>query len=258
MDLDSFFAKRDKKKPKGQKFLSTDEMAKRLEETDRKEEKAVLQAVSEAHIKREAGNEERTKTPEVPEHAEEQWKDFEDKPEVDVSDLKIAKLELSDEENAGSDANDEDGSNCGDGKNESVWNVEPKQMPSICDAVDSAIEDGKDVAATVAAVRATAKPTPARPSEMVAAPLPKGGNRRKKNAPDFKSEEAFPTLGMKPKKNKNKKNEMVGGNTPKATMNGSRSAAPAAAPGAYLPPHLRSGASSNRFGRLTDQGADRF
>merc|ERR1711970_1188736 len=105
-------------------------MAKRLEETDRKEEKAVLQAVSEAHIKREAGNEERTKTPEVPEHAEEQWKDFEDK--------------------AGSDANDEDGSNCGDGKNESVWNVEPKQMPSICDAVDSAIEDGKDVAATVA------------------------------------------------------------------------------------------------------------
>lgn len=258
MDLDSFFAKRDKKKPKGQKFLSTDEMAKRLEETDRKEEKAVLQAVSEATIKRDVGNEERSNSPDIPENAEEQWKDFEDKPQVDVSDLKIAKLELSDEENDGNDASDEDGSNCGDGKNESVWNVEPKQMPTICDALDIATEDGKDVKATVAAMRAGAKSTPARPVEMAPAPLPKGG-RRKKAAPDFKSEEAFPTLGQKPKKNKNKKSEGMG-NTPKATMNGGKSGsgAPSPALGAYVPPHQRGASSHNRFGKLTDQGADRF
>lgn len=38
-DLDSFFAKKDKKKLKGKKFTTTDEIAKRLEETERKVEK---------------------------------------------------------------------------------------------------------------------------------------------------------------------------------------------------------------------------
>ena len=39
---------------------------------------------------------------------EEQWKDFEEKPQVYVSDLEISQLNLEDKENDGSDANDED------------------------------------------------------------------------------------------------------------------------------------------------------
>lgn len=35
-DLDSFFARKDKKKVKGRKFTTTDEIARRLEETEKK------------------------------------------------------------------------------------------------------------------------------------------------------------------------------------------------------------------------------
>lgn len=257
MELDNFFAKRDKKKIKGQKFYSTEEMAKRLEDNERKEEKAVQQAVTEAHIqiKKETPKEDRPETPEeLVISPEEQWKDFEDKPQVDTTDLKVANLNLSDEENDGSDANDDDDGANGDGKKESVWSIEPKQQPTVCDAVDLAMEDGKDVKATVAAVRASeAKYVPPRSSEMTAAPLPKGG-RRKKNAPDFKNEETFPTLGMKPKKTTKVKKDGHG------TPNQSNSSKPfgnsSNDPSVYQPPQLRM-KTKNRFGGLTDHG-DKF
>lgn len=38
-DLDDFFAKKDKKKAKGKKFLTADQIAKKLEETGKKAEK---------------------------------------------------------------------------------------------------------------------------------------------------------------------------------------------------------------------------
>lgn len=38
-DLDDFFAKKDRKKAKGRKFTTTDEIAKKLEETGKKIEK---------------------------------------------------------------------------------------------------------------------------------------------------------------------------------------------------------------------------
>jgi hypothetical protein len=38
-DLDDFFAKKDRKKSKGKKFTTTDEIAKKLEETGKKVEK---------------------------------------------------------------------------------------------------------------------------------------------------------------------------------------------------------------------------
>jgi len=39
-DLDDFFAKKDRKKAKGKKFVTTDDLAKRLEESGRKSEKS--------------------------------------------------------------------------------------------------------------------------------------------------------------------------------------------------------------------------
>lgn len=38
-DLDDFFAKKDRKKSKGKKFTTTDEIAKKLEETGKRNEK---------------------------------------------------------------------------------------------------------------------------------------------------------------------------------------------------------------------------
>lgn len=38
-DLDDFFAKKDRKKAKGKKFTTTDEIAKKLEETGKRSEK---------------------------------------------------------------------------------------------------------------------------------------------------------------------------------------------------------------------------
>jgi hypothetical protein len=38
-DLDDFFAKKDRKKAKGKKFTTTDEVAKKLEETGKRVEK---------------------------------------------------------------------------------------------------------------------------------------------------------------------------------------------------------------------------
>lgn len=44
-DLDSFFARKDKKKVKGRKFTTTDEIARRLEETEKKLEQQQQQGV---------------------------------------------------------------------------------------------------------------------------------------------------------------------------------------------------------------------
>lgn len=44
-DLDSFFARKDRKKVKGRKFTTTDEIARRLEETEKKLEQQQQQGV---------------------------------------------------------------------------------------------------------------------------------------------------------------------------------------------------------------------
>lgn len=266
MSLDDFWAKKGKKKIKGQKFTSTEGMAKRLEDLEKKEEKAASTALSKKNIdtiieKNGDVHEDHTNAEIIPEVTEnpEQWKDFEDKAEVDVSDLKITNLNTEDDENAGSDDNGDNDSTNGDNKKESVWKVEPKEMPSICDAVDSAMEDGRDVKATVAAVTASAaKWVPNKGNDMVASPLPRGpgggsggGNRRKKTAPDLKNEDAFPTLGNKPKKKQQ---------TKKTEETASPRSAPARAPqgnsagGYYVPPSSRV-KTGNRYGGLTDQSS---
>lgn len=262
MSLDEFFARKDKKKIKGQKFTSTEEMAKRMEDAEKKDEKSVTYAISKKAVEKNGDINEEKVPDSIPEEIEnpEQWKDFEDKAEVDVSDLKITNLNTQDDENAGSDENGDNDSTNGDNKKESVWKVEPKEMPSICDAVDSAMEDGKDVKATVAAMNA-AKWTASTGKDMQAAPLPRGpgagtgGNRRKKAAPDLKNEDAFPTLGNKPKrKQQPKKSEEV--STPKysAPRGPSGRDTGSSSGGYYVPPSCRV-KTGNRYGGLTDQSS---
>ncbi|CAB0012873.1 unnamed protein product [Nesidiocoris tenuis] len=87
MDLDDFFAKKDRKKSKGKKFATADEIAKKLEESGRRSEK----------LKKE-------KPPEVDEEGntvvqdEDEWKEFEEE-KKDYSGLKIQNLTIADYEN---------------------------------------------------------------------------------------------------------------------------------------------------------------
>jgi len=269
MSLDDFFARKDKKKIKGQKFTSTEGMAKRLEDIEKKEEKAASTAINKKNLEKiierngDSTHEENINPEVIPEKSEnpEQWKDFEDKAEVDVSDLKVINMNIQDDENAGSDDNGDNDSTNGDNKKESVWKVEVKEQPSICDAVDLAMEDGKDVKATVAAVTATAaKWTANSGKDMAPAPLPRGpgtgssgGNRRKKNAPDLRNEDTFPTLGNKPKrKQQTKKTEETG--APQTRSTPVRATQGSTAAGYYVPPSCRV-KTGNRYGGLTDQSS---
>jgi len=97
-DLDSFFAKKDKKKKskKGFSKANTDVLAKNLEEQDRKEAKAdektaVPLATSEAN-RAQAANLQQDKAA-----AEEEWKDYDDE-KKDYSNLKIEALKVESEE----------------------------------------------------------------------------------------------------------------------------------------------------------------
>lgn len=257
MSLDDFFAKKNKKKIKGQKFTCQEDMARKIEEKEKKEEK-LKETFKETPIKKIVErngdvNEDQTDAHMEPIENPDQWNDFEDKVEVDVSDLKITNLNTQDDENAGSDANDDNDSNCGENKKDSVWKVEPQEKPSICDAMDSALEAGQDAKATVAAMTAAKWTASSTSSDaMQPAPLPRGpgagGNRKKKAAPDLKNEDAFPTLGNKPKRKQQSKKTEEAAPTPTRGVSGKG----AAAAGIYVPPSYR---SRNRYGGLTDQSS---
>lgn len=65
-DLDSFFAKKDKKKLKGKKFTTTDEIARRLEETEKKLEHQQGIKVKTEPVKKVEENSEETPATEEP------------------------------------------------------------------------------------------------------------------------------------------------------------------------------------------------
>jgi len=276
-DLDDFFAKKDKrkgKKVKTQKFTSPEEMAKRLEETEKKEEKAIEQAKLEAALNRKnlsqddekVEAEKVTASLEAVQETADQWNDFQEETAVDVSDLKITNLNDQEDENAGSDANDDDDSAGGDKNDKSVWHTNQEDRPTICDAVDEALESGKKMtvevaAAAVAAATSSRWTSSINAGDMVASPLPRGtpgggGGRRKKNAPDLANEESFPTLGSKPTKKKTPKPKQDPGSPavyqPKRVA--PRSSGNASSAGVYQPPSSRGVTTGNRYGGLTDQG----
>jgi len=90
-DLDDFFAKKDKKKSKGKKFTTADEIAKKLEETGKKTEKSKKEKTSQ-----------NTAGPDGEENGtliqEDEWKDFEEE-KKDYTGLKIQNITLNEQEN---------------------------------------------------------------------------------------------------------------------------------------------------------------
>ncbi|KAL0268342.1 UNVERIFIED_CONTAM: hypothetical protein PYX00_010319 [Menopon gallinae] len=91
-DLDDFFAKKDRKKSKGKKFTTTEEIAKKLEETGKKSEKTKKdKPIIQSSINVQENDD------------EDEWKNFEEE-KKDYTGLKIQNLTL--EESSDSENND--------------------------------------------------------------------------------------------------------------------------------------------------------
>ncbi|KAF6204442.1 hypothetical protein GE061_002783 [Apolygus lucorum] len=197
MDLDDFFAKKDRKKSKGKKFATADEIAKKLEESGRRSEKLKKEKKEEVD---EQGN--------TVVQDEDEWREFEEE-KKDYSGLKIQNLTLADYDNweeGGSGGEDEEGGMEENEQGEMVpkkkagpWRV--IQNPAPAAVVE---EEPEPVAAAVpppAPQQQTSTYVPpslrnaSRPSAAAAASsTPFNQRLRRKVAPDVRSEEAFPTL----------------------------------------------------------------
>lgn len=92
-DLDDFFAKKDRKKSKGKKFATADEIAKKLEESKKKVEKTKKEKLP-------SGTTQDGEDPNLGIQDEDEWKDFEEA-KKDYTGLKIQNLTLI--ENEGGD-----------------------------------------------------------------------------------------------------------------------------------------------------------
>uniref|UniRef100_A0A0A9YQB2 Protein CDV3 n=1 Tax=Lygus hesperus TaxID=30085 RepID=A0A0A9YQB2_LYGHE len=195
MDLDDFFAKKDRKKSKGKKFATADEIAKKLEESGRRSEKLKKEKKEEVD---EQGN--------TVVQDEDEWREFEEE-KKDYSGLKIQNLTLADYDNweeGGSGGEDEEGGMEENEQGEMVpkkkagpWRVIQNPTPAVAE------EEPAPVAAAV-----QPQPPQQQSSSTYVPPSLRNANRtsaasstpfnqklmRRKVAPDVRSEEAFPTL----------------------------------------------------------------
>ncbi|KYN04098.1 PREDICTED: protein CDV3 homolog [Cyphomyrmex costatus] len=200
-DLDDFFAKKDRKKAKGKKFATTDEVAKKLEETGKRLEKP---KPKEKPANPEGEDSQHTED-------EDEWKEFEEE-KKDYSGLKIGHLTVNDSVDAESD--DERGTfevssdgECGEGgtKYTGPWKKPdlPPETPEVVPTPPA--PPVAAAAATTTAAAATAstgnsyKAPHLRNQPTFASPRPRGRNV----APDINSEEYFPTLNSKPQPQNN-------------------------------------------------------
>ncbi|XP_066944146.1 protein CDV3 homolog isoform X8 [Macrobrachium rosenbergii] len=186
-DLDSFFAKKDKKKVKGKKFTTSDEIARRLEESEKKDQIQVLKSKVEPVRKLEESSEDSPVVEDPPQKEEEEWNDFEDDKDKDLTNLKINKLQIEDEEDLGGGSADDDGEK-GEhwDKRDGVWKTESIQPAP---APVTTIEPEEKGRPTI-----NSSYVPPHMRNTSASPLPKSTPRRNKTAPDINNEMAFPSL----------------------------------------------------------------
>lgn len=191
-DLDSFFAKKDKKKVKGKKFTTTDEIARRLEDCEKKlEHQQGLKVKPEPVKKLEENSETSPVVDEPPQKEEEEWNDFKDEADRDLTDLKITKLQIEDEEEGGGGSADDDGEKGDHGdRRDGVWKTEPSQTPQV--AVTVPVVEPEEKTRQPHTLNSSYVPPHMR--NMSASPLPKSTPRRNRTAPDINNEMAFPSL----------------------------------------------------------------
>ncbi|XP_068205747.1 protein CDV3 homolog isoform X2 [Palaemon carinicauda] len=194
-DLDSFFAKKDRKKVKGKKFTTSDEIARRLEESEKKDQIQILKYKVEPVRKLEEPSEDSPVVEEPPPKTflqeEEEWNDFEDDKDKDLTNLKINKLQIEDEEDNGGGSADDD---CEKGehgdKRDGVWKTESMQQPAPAAPPVVTVEPEEKGRPMVG----NSSYVPPHMRNVSASPLPKSTPRRNKTAPDINNEMAFPSL----------------------------------------------------------------
>lgn len=189
-DLDSFFAKKDKKKVKGKKFTTSDEIARRLEESEKKDQQQILVHKPKPEPVRKLEDTTEDAPPvveeEPPQKEEEEWNDFKEENDRDLTDLKITKLQIEDEEDGGGGSADDDGEKGEHGdKRDGVWKTEkPPPPPTPVATIEPEEKRGAIV------VNSSYVP----PHMRNASPMPKSTPRRNRTAPDINNEMAFPSL----------------------------------------------------------------
>lgn len=182
-DLDDFFAKKDRKKSKGKKFATADEIAKKLEETGRRSEKLKKDKLQTIQDLDEQGNAVQD---------EDEWREFEEE-KKDYSGLKIQNLTLADYDSTEEGCSgDEEG---GLEENEAGEMVPRKKQIGPWRAVpvveQKQEEDQQEPQPTQTPTTQSYVPPALRNQ---AKQMPFNSRLRHKIAPDVRSEELFPTL----------------------------------------------------------------
>ncbi|XP_046814075.1 protein CDV3 homolog [Vespa crabro] len=190
-DLDDFFAKKDRKKAKGKKFTTTEEVAKKLEETGKRSEKM--------KSKEKPLNPEGEETQQIED--EDEWKEFEVEEKKDLRGLKIGNLSVKETIDVESDDERGTGDNSSDGEiGENTVKIGPWKKPEVLQQSE-VVEEVTSAAAATPAVQTTSTysyvPPHLRNPVVMSAPRP----RAKNVAPDIHSEEYFPTLSSRPQSN---------------------------------------------------------
>lgn len=183
-DLDNFFAKKDRKKSKGKKFTTTEEIAKKLEEPGKRPEKP--KPKDKPPI---------AETEEIQHTEDDEWKEFKEE-KKDYTGLKIGNLNIGEstdiesDDESGSVDNSSDRESKENGKHAKPWNKSepPPEQPEV------PVEVTPPPAPTGQPVKGSYKPPHLRNAPAVSvSSKPRGKNI----APDIHSEEYFPTLNSK-------------------------------------------------------------
>lgn len=194
-DLDDFFAKKDKKKKGTKKFskANVDELAKNLEETDKKEQK---QADNNYVATSQALGEEKNQEKEKKVEGEDEWDDYHEN-KKDYTGLKIENLKVEEEveeEEEDEEEMNEDGEMVSVKKGESgPWNKKSGSKNNSTDLPDEKMPEEKP-ASTANSKSGGYVPPHMRnggSAPIERRPMARG---RIKNAPDINSEVYFPSL----------------------------------------------------------------
>ncbi|XP_019868605.1 protein CDV3 homolog isoform X2 [Aethina tumida] len=183
-DLDDFFAKKDRKKSKtNKKFSTTDEVAKKLEDTARKTEKLKKERAPE-------GDE-----PNAPVHDQDEWKDFEEE-KKDYTGLKIGNLTINanQENSAGTtETSNEQQSGCDESGSDTDKKVGPwKRIDEQQQQEEPKPERKPEPEPPKVTKGAYVPPNMRNPQAQQ--PTVQNNRLKSKAAPDIHNEEFFPTL----------------------------------------------------------------
>lgn len=191
-DLDDFFAKKDRKKSKGKKFATADEIAKKLEENGKKNEKPKKEKLPSSN-------------PQDPEergslnHEEDEWKEFEEE-KKDYTGLKIQNLQINEFDGDGDDddGDDEDileENEAGELVPRKKTASGPWKMIKQPENVEPKIKEEKVEKPEPSSSTSSSYVPPQRRNQLLQRETYQTSLRVKtKGAPDINNEEFFPTL----------------------------------------------------------------